>query len=76
MARVVKRHRTQPYEVTIGGETQYICACGLSNNLPFCDGSHGAVADEDPARLYWYDDDLERHEAKETFPGIREDSAA
>ena len=43
MARLVRRQRTAPYEITIGGETQYICACGLSANLPFCDGSHAQL---------------------------------
>lgn len=76
MARVVKRNRTQPYEVTVGGETQCICACGLSANLPFCDGSHSNVEGEAPGKLYWYDEDLERHEAKESFPGMREDAAS
>jgi CDGSH-type Zn-finger protein len=76
MARVVKRHRNQPYEVSIGGETQYICACGLSANLPFCDGSHAMTDAEDAGKTYWYDEDGERHEAKETFAGIRADVAA
>jgi len=30
-----------PYLVEVdGGETYYWCACGLSKNQPFCDGSH------------------------------------
>ena len=32
---------TKPKKVTLEkGEEQYWCACGLSNNQPFCDGSH------------------------------------
>jgi CDGSH-type Zn-finger protein len=71
MARLVKRTRTEPFEVTIGAETQYICACGLSANLPYCDGSHDLVADEDEGKLYWYDEDLERHEVREDPGPIR-----
>ena len=40
MARLVKRMRTEPFQVTVGNETKYNCACGLSKNQPFCDGSH------------------------------------
>ncbi len=76
MARIVKRNRTQPYEVTVGGETQYICGCGLSANLPFCDGTHAVTADEKPGTLYWYDDDAEPHEVSGTFAGMRQDSAS
>jgi CDGSH-type Zn-finger protein len=65
--------RQEPYEVAVGGETQYICACGLSATLPFCDGTHAITKDEDPARLVWYDEDLERHEAADTYPDIRSD---
>jgi CDGSH iron-sulfur domain-containing protein 3 len=76
MARLVKRSRTQPYEVTVGGETQYICACGLSANLPFCDGTHAVTAEEEPGKLYWYDGDAEHHVVADSFKGIREDKPA
>ncbi len=30
-----------PYAVDVeAGQTYYYCACGRSNNQPFCDGSH------------------------------------
>ena len=30
-----------PYAIDVeAGETYYWCACGKSNNQPFCDGSH------------------------------------
>jgi len=63
MARIVKRNRDHPYEVKIGGEAQYICACGLSNNLPFCDSSHKLTKGETPGKLHWYDEGGKRHEA-------------
>ena len=73
MARIVKRTRDHPYEVKVGGETQYICACGLSDNLPFCNGSHKLTEGENPGKLHWYDEDGKRHAAKETYPDIRSD---
>jgi len=58
MARIVKHERNAPFEVPEGTELPiYICACGLSKNKPFCDGSHKRTRDENPAETYAYDDD-------------------
>lgn len=57
MARLVKHDRNHPYEVkTKSGDVVYICACGLSKNKPFCDGSHKRTQDEDLNKIYVYDD--------------------
>lgn len=73
MARLIKRFRNHPYPVTVGEETKYICGCGLSNTQPFCDGTHKITKTEAPEKLYWYDEDAQRHEATDAYPGIRDD---
>jgi CDGSH-type Zn-finger protein len=30
----------KPYKISESAETKYYCACGKSQNLPYCDGSH------------------------------------
>ncbi|MCY0860119.1 MAG: CDGSH iron-sulfur domain-containing protein [Sulfolobaceae archaeon] len=57
MARLVRHDRNHPYEITTqSGEKIYVCACGLSQHKPFCDGSHKRTLDEEPGKLYIYDE--------------------
>ncbi|MFQ5761423.1 MAG: CDGSH iron-sulfur domain-containing protein [Candidatus Bathyarchaeia archaeon] len=55
MARLVKHERNKPYIIEKGDFPIYICACGLSRNKPYCDGSHKAARDETPGELYLYE---------------------
>lgn len=71
MARIVKRTHNGPYKLVVGGEEKYLCRCGLSKNQPFCDGSHKLAKNEEPDRVYWYDDSGNRQEHAGEFPGIR-----
>jgi CDGSH-type Zn-finger protein len=73
MTRLVQRLRTGPYVITIGGEIKSICGCGLSANLPFCDGTHQITKTEVPGKLHWYESGKRRHDAVDKFPGIRSD---
>ena len=65
MARHVRKNATGPMEVKVGNESKWICMCGLSNNQPFCDGSHKKTAGEEPGKLYIYDKDGTRTEVKQ-----------
>lgn len=62
MARIVTLEATQPTPVIVGTETKWICACGLSKNKPFCDGTHKACKTEESGKVYRYNLDGTRTE--------------
>ncbi|HLC46691.1 MAG TPA: CDGSH iron-sulfur domain-containing protein [Candidatus Nanoarchaeia archaeon] len=65
MARIVVKEGNSPIEIKVGGESRWICMCGLSKNIPYCDGSHKKVADEQEGKVYKYLDDGSRVEVKQ-----------
>lgn len=60
MARIVRYDRSRPYLIQIGGQNVAICACGLSKNKPYCDGTHKITRDEEAGKLYAYDEQRNR----------------
>ncbi|HLC89230.1 MAG TPA: CDGSH iron-sulfur domain-containing protein [Candidatus Nanoarchaeia archaeon] len=55
MARLVKHEEKLPLEIKIGGESRWICMCGLTKNKPFCDGSHKMCSGEEVGKVYRYE---------------------
>lgn len=68
MVRMVLHERNRPYVVNAGDNELYLCACGLSGNKPYCDGTHKKTLDEKD-ELYFYDGEGHRVKATSFYPG-------
>ena len=55
MARMIRHEATGPIRIDPQDKPIFICGCGLTKNVPFCDGSHKACNGEQPDKLYIYD---------------------
>lgn len=59
MPRMIYHDANGPQEVKPSDQSAWICMCGLSQNMPFCDGAHKKARQEDKGKLYVYDKNRE-----------------
>ncbi len=55
MARLIPHDADRPIRIDPQDKPVFICACGLSQNLPHCDGRHNLCAAEESGKVYVYD---------------------
>ncbi|MFG0258247.1 MAG: CDGSH iron-sulfur domain-containing protein [Phycisphaerales bacterium JB043] len=55
MARMIRHEHTGPIRLDPQDKPYFVCACGLTQNFPHCDGSHKNCTNEQPDTLYTYD---------------------
>lgn len=60
MPRLVLHDQSGPYRIDPQDKPVFICGCGLSQNLPYCDGAHKGCKDEAPGKVHVYDADRVR----------------
>ena len=64
MSRMVRHEATVPFKIDPAQfprdehgnlKAIWICACGLSATMPYCDKAHKSCAGEEPGKVYEYD---------------------
>jgi CDGSH-type Zn-finger protein len=76
MARLIRHEQTGPYRIDPkdfpkDGKAIWICGCGLSATMPYCDKAHKACAAEKPGVLYVYDPVTKRVIEERPEPGTQ-----
>ena len=69
MARMVRHEATHPHKIDPQEKPIFICACGLSQNLPYCDGSHSKCRNEVQNTTYIYDTKRQTVVDQQSDPG-------
>ncbi|MDP2927128.1 MAG: CDGSH iron-sulfur domain-containing protein [bacterium] len=64
MSRKILKTANGPFEIKPQEKSAWICLCGLSQNQPFCDGSHKKTLDEPEDKTYEYDEQGHRKEVE------------
>jgi len=58
MPRLIRHDADGPIKIEPQDKPIFICACGLSQNMPHCDGSHSYCRkNEQPGRVYVYNNE-------------------
>jgi len=66
MPRLVRFEADGPIRIDPQDKPVFVCGCGLTQNFPFCDGSHKACKSEEAGTVYVYD--AQRVRVVETRP--------
>lgn len=57
MPRLVRHDATGPIKIEPQDKPIFICGCGLTQNFPFCDGTHKTCKNEPEGKLVVYGPD-------------------